>query len=164
MSKQRDVNLEQVLSHELAPAPPSLFNDDGTMRRTTKADLAKKVESNRDEIHVPTVSHDNNTYIIDGMTILQALEESKFDTFNDLGLVVMQTIQSLLTSYLGVTSVTLVFDRYDCEISIKQLQLLQMSSVVGVEFQTYLTLPKCRLLYEVDYESMPSFPIFRCSL
>ena len=28
----------------------------------------------------------------------------------------------------------------------------------------YLTLPKCRLLCEVDYESMPSFPIFRCSL
>ena len=27
-----------------------------------------------------------------------------------------------------------------------------------------LTLPKCRLLYEVDYESMPSFPIFRYSL
>ena len=32
------------------------------------------------------------------------------------------------------------------------------------ELDTYLTLPKCRLLYEVDYESMPSFPIFRCSL
>ena len=29
---------------------------------------------------------------------------------------------------------------------------------------TPLTLPKCRLLCEVDYESMPSFPIFRCSL
>ena len=29
---------------------------------------------------------------------------------------------------------------------------------------THLTLPKCRLLCEVDYESMPSFPIFRCSL
>ena len=26
------------------------------------------------------------------------------------------------------------------------------------------TLPKCRLLCEVDYESMPSFSIFRCSL
>ena len=46
----------------------------------------------------------------------------KFDTFNDLGLVVMQRIQSLLTSYIGVTSVTLVFDLYDCEISIKQLE------------------------------------------
>ena len=40
VSKQRDVNLEQVLSHELAPVPHSLFNDDGTMRKTTKADLA----------------------------------------------------------------------------------------------------------------------------
>ena len=34
----------------------------------------------------------------------------------------MQSIQSLLTSNIGVTSVTLVFDRYDCEISIKQLE------------------------------------------
>ena len=34
----------------------------------------------------------------------------------------MQRIQSLLTSNLGVTSVTLVFDRYDCEVSIKQLE------------------------------------------
>ena len=34
----------------------------------------------------------------------------------------MQRIQSLLTSNLGVTSVILVFDRYDCEISIKQLE------------------------------------------
>ena len=43
VSKQRDVNLEQVLSHELAPVPPSIFNDDGTMRKTTKTDLAKKL-------------------------------------------------------------------------------------------------------------------------
>ena len=49
VSKQRDVNLEQVLSHELAPVPPSLFNDDGTMRKTTKADLTKILESNCDE-------------------------------------------------------------------------------------------------------------------
>ena len=63
-----------------------------------------------------------HTYIIDGMALLQAFDDSKFDTFNDLGLGVMQIIQSLLTSNLGVTSVTLVFDRYDCEISIKQLE------------------------------------------
>ena len=123
VSKQRDVNLEQVLSHELAPVPSSLFNDDGTMRKTTKGDLAKKLESNCDEIQVLAVSHDNHTaYIIDGMTLIQPLDELKFDTFNDLGLVVMQIIQSLLTSNLGVTSVTLIFDRYDCEISIMQLE------------------------------------------
>ena len=116
---QRDVSLEQVLYHEMDSVPPALFNDDQTMRKTTKADLAKKLESNCDEIQVLAVSHDNHTaYIIDGMALLQALDESEFDTFNDLGLVVMQKIQS--TSNLGVTSVTMVFDRYDCEIPIKQ--------------------------------------------
>ena len=58
MSKQRDVNLEQVSSHELTPVPPSLFNDDGKMRKTTKADLAKTLKSNCDEIQVLAVSHE----------------------------------------------------------------------------------------------------------
>ena len=81
------------------------------MRKTTKADLAKKLASNCDEMYVLAVSlsHDNHPAY-------------KFDTFNDLGFVAMQIIQSLLTSNLGVTSVTLVIDRYDCEISIKQLE------------------------------------------
>ena len=69
------------------------------------------------------MSHDNHTaHVIDEMALFQALGESKFDTFIDLGLVAMQRIQALLTRYLGVTSVTLVFDRYDCDISIKQLE------------------------------------------
>ena len=42
VSKQRDDNLEQVLSRQLAPLLPYLFNDDGKIRKTTKADLAKK--------------------------------------------------------------------------------------------------------------------------
>ena len=112
-----------MLSHELAPVPPSFLMMTGRCGEQPKADLAKTLESNCDEIQVLAVSHDNHTaYIIDGMALLQALDESKFDTFNDLGIVVMQIIQSLLTSNLGVTSVTLVFDRYDCEISIKQLE------------------------------------------
>ena len=55
------------------------------MRKTTKADLAKKLEFNCDEIQALTVSRDIHTaYIIDGVALLQALDESKFDTFNDL--------------------------------------------------------------------------------
>ena len=64
VSKQRGVNLEQMLSRELAPVPPSLFNGDGTMRKTTNADLAKKLESNCDEIQMLAVSHDNHTAYI----------------------------------------------------------------------------------------------------
>ena len=112
-----------MLTHELAPVTPSLFNDDGTMRKTSKADLAKKLESNCDEIQVLGDSDEHDTAcIIDGMALLQALDDSRFDTFDDLGLVVMQRIQSLLDGNLGVTSVTVVFDRYDSEVSIKQLE------------------------------------------
>ena len=80
VAQQRDVILEQVLSHEPAPLPPSLFNDGGTMRKSPKADLAKKLESICDQIQALAVFHDNHTvYIIDGMALLQALDESKFD-------------------------------------------------------------------------------------
>ena len=76
VAKQRDVNLEQMLSHELAPVPPSLFNDGGTMRKTTKDDLAKTMEYNCNQIQALAVSHDDHTaYIIDGMALLQALDE-----------------------------------------------------------------------------------------
>ena len=36
--------METVMSHELAAVPPSLFYDDGSISKTTKADLAKKLE------------------------------------------------------------------------------------------------------------------------
>ena len=56
VSNQSDVNLEHVLSRELAPVRPFLFTDDGTMRKTTRTDLAKKLESNCDEIQVLAAS------------------------------------------------------------------------------------------------------------
>ena len=44
VSKSRDVDLRKVLQYELAAVPPALFHGDGTMRKTNKADLAKKLE------------------------------------------------------------------------------------------------------------------------
>lgn len=121
VSKKRDVNLEQVLTHELAPLPPSLFNNDVTMRKTNKADLAKKLEANCEELQVLEPSDKHNTaYVIDGMALLQALDEAQFDTFDDLGHTIMKKICSLLASTQGVKSVTLVFERYDVPLSIKQ--------------------------------------------
>jgi hypothetical protein len=45
-SKSRDVDPRKVLQYELAAVPPALFHGDGTMRKTNKADLTKKLESN----------------------------------------------------------------------------------------------------------------------
>ena len=36
VSRNREIDLKTVLSHELAAIPQSLFNDDGTMRKTVK--------------------------------------------------------------------------------------------------------------------------------
>ncbi|KAG0730384.1 hypothetical protein GWK47_028391 [Chionoecetes opilio] len=101
VSKNRDVDMRKVLSYELAAVPPSMFHDDGSMRKTNKADLAKKLEANTDEILIlpsqnsPTSSQ-SAAYLIDGMAMCQALNENHFKTFNDLGKVVLDRIVRLL--------------------------------------------------------------------
>ena len=64
--------METVMSHELAAVPPSLFYDDGSMRKTTKADLAKKLEAVVEESQqLPNVDVPS-AYIIDGMALIHS--------------------------------------------------------------------------------------------
>jgi len=126
VSKTRDIDLQKVLEHELAAVPPALFNDDGTMRKTNKSDLAKKLESVCAEVPtLPKVLNqpDNTGYVIDGMAMLQSLNESYFKTFDDLSQQVLKKILRLLEQEdLGIDVVTVVFDRYDKDDSIKQME------------------------------------------
>ena len=85
MSKNHDVNMRTVLSYELAAVPPSMFHDDASMRKTNKADLAKKLEENMDEILViprqnSLMSSQSATYLIDDMAMCQSLNENHFKT------------------------------------------------------------------------------------
>jgi hypothetical protein len=41
---REDITVEKVLSFPIGPIPTSLFHDDGTMRKTSKADLAHQLE------------------------------------------------------------------------------------------------------------------------
>ena len=50
VSQTRDIDLKTVLRYELAAVPPALFNDDGSMRKTSKAELSKKLEAVCDDI------------------------------------------------------------------------------------------------------------------
>jgi len=86
VAQSRDVDLKYVLSHELAAVPPALFHDDGKMRKTNKADLSQKLESNCSEIltSLPqSPDSTSSTYIIDGMAMIQSLNENHFHTFKD---------------------------------------------------------------------------------
>lgn len=71
VSKNRDVDLKMVLSYELAAIPPSLFHDDGAMRKTENSELAKKLESLELPVFLGTEDA-TLTYIIDGMALIQA--------------------------------------------------------------------------------------------
>ncbi len=123
VSRSRDVDLKNVLKYELAAVPPALFHDDGTMRKTNKADLAQKLESNCPEVlaELPQIAAGiSSAYIIDGMAMVQSLNENHFRTFNDLaGVVQKRTIRLLRNQTLELTSVTIVFDRYDSVPSVK---------------------------------------------
>ena len=59
VSKSRDVDLSKAFQYELAAIPLALFHGDGTMRKTNKADLVKKLESN-----CPDAATDTNVHFI----------------------------------------------------------------------------------------------------
>ena len=72
-----DINFETILQHELTTVLPSLFHDDGMMRKTVKFDQAKKLEETCTVLHrlPPAVT---TAYIIDGMSLLQSLRQTSF--------------------------------------------------------------------------------------
>ncbi len=136
VSKQREVSMETVMSHELAAVPPSLFYDDGSMRKTTKADLAKKLEAVVEETQqLPNVK-EPSAYIIDGMALLQSLNDLAFQTFNDLGECVWKKITTLMGKEVN-SCVVIVFDRYDHQHSVKDLER-QRSGTIHTSRRTHI--------------------------
>ena len=77
-----------------------------------------------DELHTLPIMDAQNlhhtAYVIDAMAMLQALNESTFQTFDGLASIVQQKLLTLLNGPLDIASVTLVFDPYDKADSIKQ--------------------------------------------
>ncbi|CAG9760430.1 unnamed protein product [Ceutorhynchus assimilis] len=79
----QEMDLSNILSYELSSVPASLFHEDGSMRKTTKSDLAKKLESFTEII--TTINTNVNSYVIDGMVLIREVNLSSITTFNDFG-------------------------------------------------------------------------------
>ena len=105
VQQTRSINLTDVLKHELAPIPTSMFKDDGEMRiATTKSDLKKKLE-----VAVSSRTVDNvDVTVIDGCALLWSVHWPEKGTVKDY----VDNICEYLMRKVVHSDVYLTFDRY----------------------------------------------------
>lgn len=112
-----DLNYADILSFELTPVPVAIFYEDGSMRKTAKSELANILEAFVDvDFRNP---EEIGSYFIDGMLLLQELNENMFKTFEDLGDVVLKKLLHIFKDNPICNTISIIFDRYDTEHSIK---------------------------------------------
>ncbi|MES9884700.1 MAG: hypothetical protein ABW185_27970 [Sedimenticola sp.] len=99
LSQRRDVSLDKLLCFELAPLPPALFDDYGSMRKSSKSQLLHRLAVWSEDTSVPDAE------VVDGNEMLYHI------TWPKIG-----TVRSLLQSFSRVVekdhTVIVVFDRY----------------------------------------------------
>jgi hypothetical protein len=115
IAQVREVNLEEVLTYELADVPFALGNVDGSMTKTDKAATMRHVEKQVPELLAPHMPG-GHALIVDGMVVLRQIKHPP-STFNELSLTILQRIVTQAVAE-GATRVDVVMDTYP-EISIK---------------------------------------------
>ena len=114
---REDVTVEKVLSYPIGPIPTSMFHDDGTMRKTCKADLAHILEQDVVVCQIlPIFDISRTTHIRDGMALLQSINAKRFKTFGELAL---DFVCNQVVCFQYASVVADIFDRYDIQNSIK---------------------------------------------
>ena len=84
-SAQRDINLKMVLSYELSAVPLSLFHLTGEMCKTDKSQILHERESMSSSAgSISNGISSTRTTVIDFMAMLQSLNKSNLEMFNDL--------------------------------------------------------------------------------
>jgi hypothetical protein len=108
----RDVNLEEILKHELMPAPPALAEMNGDLRSGQKSLLADAVigDTPCPPSLEPADLGQESTLIIDGQAFVMAIgKPPKAKTFGDLA---DAFVAPVLRSGAAFCRIDVVFDRY----------------------------------------------------
>ena len=126
IAESRSLSMKDVLSHPLGPLPWSLASTDGSLRKTNKSALARKLESNippAESIPRPCAT------IIDGMSLVQKLKGDQ-KTFSE----VADTLHCMALHECPENQrVDLVFDVYR-SISIKNIERQNRATAAGTQF------------------------------
>lgn len=113
LQKVRDINMKDVLSYELADAPPSMFDKSGDMR-ITKAKSTLKTKLQVELTDRRTVPAD--AIILDGCAILWVVRWPAHGVVQDF----IKNLVEYVSSHLRVADTYLIFDRYN-DNSIKEI-------------------------------------------
>ena len=85
ISSTRDFDLQNLFEYELSTVPLSLFNPDGTIRKSNKSQFLKEIEWDSAIEELENIEEESPT-IIDFMVIVRMIctDTSKWQTFEDL--------------------------------------------------------------------------------
>ena len=104
-ASSREIDIEKVISHELAPVPTSMFHDDGSMRICKgKSDLKKRLAIETS----PRQCNSVNAVVLDGSAILWIVHWPAKGAVVDY----IENFKKFLVKKLEDSDVYLIFDRY----------------------------------------------------
>ena len=117
------------MSFPIGHIPTSLFHDDGSMRKTCKADLAHQLEAEATSTPLLGPFDKSLSVLIrDGMALIQSLNVQRLKTVGDLTSYFTQYQLSCLSS---IGCLIDVFDLYDLELSIQSAERERRSSLTS---------------------------------
>ena len=114
IAQSKNLQIQNVLTHPLGPVPWSLPTDQGSLRKTAKAVLAKELQK-----HVPVAEDmpEPCAVIIDGMGLVHKLKGDN-KKFSDIAQSLLATV---LNEFPSAKRIDMVFDVYNDE-SIKNAE------------------------------------------
>ena len=74
-------SLREILSYELSPVPFSLVQNDGSVRKVIKSELASVLEKGINAPALPALTDDLIVHIVDGMAFIQVHKSTRSSTF-----------------------------------------------------------------------------------
>ena len=108
----REVDLKEILSHELSPVPLSLADTSGAMQSTNKAALRNILQTRTTVEKRPPIANLKTCVIIDGQALVQAI--GKLANAQNFGQLADRFVASIFSQFSDTCSrIDIVFDRYE---------------------------------------------------
>ena len=164
IARRREIDLENIFTYELASVPLSLAKLDGSLNKTAESNILQELE--RHGSNYPSLPSEEKltSWIIDGMALLQMFGHGKAATFGELASKIFDIVRHLFNTS-SVLRVDIVFDRYDTEHSIKEMERQRRQNVSGYEVQIYsssVPVPKLWDKFMSSNTNKPELAKFLC--